>query len=78
MDPETSFNLEMRIICTNVRSCGFSFDKVVDADTTNFKDLVDDIVGKYPPDYGEVVKYSSCTISVLIQNQTFKSQQTMT
>jgi len=43
MDPETSYNLECRIIAYNTQSKWFSFSKVVDADTTNFKDLVDEI-----------------------------------
>jgi len=43
MDLETCYNLEIRIIAYNTRSKWFSFSKVVDADTTNFKDLVDEI-----------------------------------
>ena len=56
MDPETCYNLEIRIIAYNTRSRWFSFSKVVDADTTNFKDLVDEIQDKYPPGYGDLVK----------------------
>ena len=33
-----------------------SLDKVVDADFTNFKDLIDEVVDKYPPRYGDIVK----------------------
>ena len=43
MDPETCYNLEIRIIAYNTRSKWFSFSKVVDADTTNFNNLVDEI-----------------------------------
>ena len=55
MDPETSYNLECRIIAYNTQSNWFSFSRVVDADITNFKDLVDEIRGKYPPGYGDLV-----------------------
>ena len=66
MDPETSYNLECRIIAYNTQSKWFSFSKVVDADITNFKDLVDEIRDKYPPAFGDVVKlfyYSADTKS---------------
>ncbi|RLM92908.1 uncharacterized protein C2845_PM08G12150 [Panicum miliaceum] len=56
MDSETSYNLEFRIICPNARSKWYSFSKIVDSDTTNFKDLVDDVVEKYPCGYGDLVK----------------------
>ena len=56
MDPKTCYNLEIRIIAYNTRSKWFSFSKVVDADTTNFKDLVDEILDKYPSSYGDLVK----------------------
>ena len=42
-DIETSFNLEIRIISPSMRGPWFGFNKVVDSDTTNFKDLVDEI-----------------------------------
>ena len=36
-------------------------DKVVDADFTNFKDLIDEVVDKYPPSFGHIVKlFYSC------------------
>ena len=56
MDPKTCYNLEIRIIAYNTRSKWFNFSKVVDGDTTNFKDLVDEIQDKYPPVYGDLVK----------------------
>ncbi|PUZ67825.1 hypothetical protein GQ55_3G465000 [Panicum hallii var. hallii] len=40
----------------NTRSKWYSFSKVVDVDTTNFKDLVEKIEDKYPCGYGDVVK----------------------
>ena len=56
MDLETCYNLEIRIIAYNTRSKWFSFSKVVDADATNFKDLVDEILDKYPSSYGDLGK----------------------
>ena len=56
MDLETCYNLEIRIIAYTTRSKWFSFSMVVDADTTNFKDLVDEILDKYPSSYGDLVK----------------------
>ncbi|RLN40151.1 uncharacterized protein C2845_PM01G32190 [Panicum miliaceum] len=56
MDPESGFNLEIRIIAYNTRSRWYSFSKVVDADTTNFKDLVDEIMDKCPCRYDDLVK----------------------
>ena len=56
MDPETCYNLEYRIIAYNTQSNCFSFSRVVDANITNFKDLVDEIRDKYPPGYGDLVK----------------------
>jgi hypothetical protein len=56
MDPKTSYNLEIRIIAYNTQSKWYSFSKVVDAYTINFKDLVEKIEDKYPCGYGDVVK----------------------
>ena len=36
-----------------MRGPWFGFNKVVDSDTTNFKDLVDEIVDKFSCGYGE-------------------------
>jgi hypothetical protein len=55
-DIETSFNLEIRIITPTMRGSWFGINKVVDSDTTNFKDLVDEIVDNYPHGCGDVVK----------------------
>ena len=55
MDPKTSYRLEIRIVATNSRCRWFSISTVVDADTKNFKDLVEDIVDKYPCGYGDIV-----------------------
>ena len=56
MDADNSFNLEMRIVTPNSRARWFSLNKVVDAELTNFEDLVRDVVDKYPPDFGEVAR----------------------
>jgi hypothetical protein len=56
MDATSSFNLEIRIVSPRCRDGGwFSLDKVVDADVTNFRDLVDGVVDKYPCDYGDII-----------------------
>ena len=51
-----SYNLEISIIAYNTRSKRFSFSKVVDTDTANFKDLPEEIQEKYPCGYGDLVK----------------------
>lgn len=63
-DIQTSFNLEIRIISPSMRGPWFEISKVVDADTTNFKDLVNGIVDQFPCGYGDVVKlYYFCADS---------------
>ncbi|WVZ74373.1 hypothetical protein U9M48_022561, partial [Paspalum notatum var. saurae] len=59
MDPKTSFYFEMRLFGNNARpDCAwYSCSTVVDADTTNFKDFVDDILHTYPCALTEVVKF---------------------
>ena len=47
-DIETSFNLEIRTISPTMRGPWYGINKVVDSDTINFKDLVDEIMGKFP------------------------------
>jgi hypothetical protein len=54
MDPESSFNLDMRIVAPKSRAQWFSFNEVVDVDRTHFTGLVADVVEKYLHDYGEV------------------------
>jgi hypothetical protein len=57
MDANSSFNLEIRIVTPNCRGGGwFLLDKVVDSDVTNFTDLINEVVDKYPCDYGDVVR----------------------
>jgi len=58
MDPKSTYLLEIKLLGNpkKVRKdvrC-FCFDKVVDSDTTNLKDLVDEITDQYPPGYLEV------------------------
>jgi hypothetical protein len=59
MDTKSSYLLEIRLSC-NPKKCRndilyFSFNKIVDSDLYNFKDLVEEIVNQYPPGYLEVV-----------------------
>ena len=56
MDPDSSNNLEIRIIARHTRARWFSLNKVVDADRTNFVDLLAEVENKYPFDYGDVVR----------------------
>lgn len=56
MDSASSYNLEIRIIARHTCFGWFSLDKVVDADCTNFVDLVAEVENKYPSDYGDVVR----------------------
>jgi hypothetical protein len=55
MDASSSYLLKIGIIGNpkKVRkdaTC-FLFEKVVDSDTTNFKDFIESIVNQYPPGY---------------------------
>ena len=60
IDENSRFNLEIRI-APNSRGRWYSLDKVVDADFTNFIDLVDEVVDKYPPNFSDIVKlFYSC------------------
>jgi hypothetical protein len=58
MDPKSTYLLEIKLLGNpkkvrkDVRY--FCFDKVVDSDTTNLKNLVDEITDMYPPGYLEV------------------------
>ena len=54
MDPNSSYNLEMRIVGPNCRAKWFSVNEVVDADRTLLTGLMEDLVDKYPPSYGDV------------------------
>jgi len=56
MDLKTSYNLKIRIISSKSRARCFSINKVVDADITNFKYFVDEILDKYLCSYGDVAK----------------------
>ena len=56
MDSETSYNLDIMTIASNLCARWFSINKVIDFDVKNFKDFVGDILEKYPCSYGNVVK----------------------
>ena len=55
MDAESSYNLEIQIVAPNSRARWFLLNNVVDADHTNFIDLVAEVVDKYPHDYGDSI-----------------------
>lgn len=58
MDPNSSYLLRIKLIGNKKKTrqdlgC-YSFTKVVDVDTTNFKNLVESIVDEFPPRYKEL------------------------
>jgi hypothetical protein len=59
MDPKSSYLLEIRLNCNHEKRrkdiLYFSFNKVMDSNLCNFKDLVEEIVNQYPPSYLKVV-----------------------
>ena len=55
MDAESIYNLEIQIVAPSSRARWFSLNKVMDADHTNFTDLVAEVVDKYPRNYGDIV-----------------------
>jgi hypothetical protein len=59
MDPNSSYLLKIRLTGNPKKrpkefSC-FNITKVVDSDVCNFKDLVEEIVDKYPHGFNEIV-----------------------
>lgn len=63
MHVDSTFNLEIRIIATNCHAWWFSLNKVVDANVTNFRDLIDEVVDKYRCDFSDIVRvFYFCTI----------------
>jgi predicted RNA-binding protein with EMAP domain len=59
MDPNLSYLLKIKLFgnpkCVRKEISYICFEKVVDSDTTNFKDFVDEIVDKFPPGFNDVV-----------------------
>ena len=55
MDSDTGFNLEIRVIACNCTGRWFCFNKVVDADLTSFKDLIDEVAENHPPMGGDIL-----------------------
>ena len=58
MNSDSTYLLEIKLVA-NIKKVRkdvrcWCFDKTVDSDTTNLKDLVDDITDQYPPGYLEV------------------------
>jgi len=61
IDDNSCFKLEIRIVAPNYRGRWYNLEKNVDADFTNFRDLVDKVVDKCPPSFGDIVKlFYSC------------------
>ena len=56
MDAESSYNLEIRIVALSSHARWFSLNKIMDADRTNFIDLVAEVVDKYLHNYGDIVR----------------------
>jgi hypothetical protein len=58
MDPETSFLMKIRLFGNTFRPkfVAYSLTKVVDSNTTNFKDFLDDVLKSHPSGYNEVVQ----------------------
>ena len=56
MDKTSRFKLEIQIVAPNTRARWYSLDKFMDVDFTNFRDLVDEVVDKYPPSFGHIAK----------------------
>uniref|UniRef100_A0ACD5UM54 Uncharacterized protein n=1 Tax=Avena sativa TaxID=4498 RepID=A0ACD5UM54_AVESA len=58
MDPNSTYLLKIRLIGNPKKARKemryFCFEKFVDSDLTNYKDLVESIVEEYPPCYLEV------------------------
>jgi len=56
MDAESNYNLEIWIVAPSSRAWWLSFNKVMDADRTNFTDMVAKVVDKYFHNYGDIVR----------------------
>ena len=57
MDAASSFLMNMKIVGSHFREgiSGYMFNMVIDSDTTNYKDFVAEIEGKYPWRMNETV-----------------------
>ena len=76
MDTDSTFNLEIQIVTPNSCARWFSLNKVVDAELTNFRDLVCDVIDKYSPNFGDVARlFYFCNDSKL--NVEVRSDQDM-
>ena len=54
MDPNSSYNIEFRIVVENTHAPWFSLNEVLDADVANYSNVVSGIMDKYPGRYGDV------------------------
>lgn len=57
----------------------FCFDKVIDSDTTNFKDFTESIVDQYLPGYLEVphIQYCDSVLNTFPKVKTYQDLQLM-
>lgn len=83
MDPNSSYLLIIKHIGNKKKArqdlgC-YSFTKAVDANTTNFKDLVDSIVDEFPPRYKKltIVQYYDNVSKTLPEVKTDQDLQSM-
>ena len=74
MDAESSYNLEIWIVAHSSRARWFSLNKVVDADRTNFTDLVAEVVDKYPHNYGDIVRLFYFCMDSKVNIQVYSDQ----
>lgn len=83
MDPRSSYFLNIRCLGNpkKVRKefRYFCFDKVIDSDTTNFKDFTESIVDQYPPGYLEVprIQYCDSVLNTFPEVKTYQDLQLM-
>jgi hypothetical protein len=83
MDPNSSYLLKIKLFgnpkCARKEISYFCFEKVVDSDTTNFKDFIDEIVDKFPPGFNNVatIQYYDDDVKLFPQVKTDQELQAM-
>jgi hypothetical protein len=84
MDPNSSFMLKIKFVDNKKKKAKqdlgcYTFTKVVDANTTNFRDFVELIVDEFPPRYKEkaIVQYFDGSLQALPKVKTNQDLQLM-
>jgi cobalamin biosynthesis Co2+ chelatase CbiK len=84
MDPNSSFMLKIKFVDNSKKKARqdlgcYTFTKVVDANTTNFRDFVESIVDEFPPRYKEkaIVQYFDGSLQALPKVKTYQDLQLM-